>query len=364
MLVILGTFGIFCMIFCFTHFLSYSCNTPVTYCIFHGERSGLNYAIGRKEFLLQDIRNGILLFECGTSLHCLECFFVVESVESFQDRIRNNWHGTIAWHTFGFAIVQGPNWQLVLLAINGKHGIDNTVYFFRLSECHQRLQGTISIPQRKRGIVFLGWRGINHVVHTTVFAIHITISRRSNHRVIMGGIENTLIGFILTFHNHLLQLLVPTVCTSLHYLVEIPMCQFGLHVHGCILTTYGRKGNLNLYLLYITKGQGRFQIRSFPLFLRFRRITVVGCKVCHLLVGFQYEVHLAVRTPVVAIAITFNGIIVYFAYITHLGLGVRVTFVKIDQDRSRLTGWISITMKTYTVGSSHFCLDVVSFYQQ
>ena len=190
--------------------------------------------------MLQDIWNSILPFISGAGLHCLECFFVIETFNTFQNGIRDDRHGAVSRHTFCFTIVQSPDWQFVLLAIDGKHGVNNARYSFRLGKSHQRLQCAVCIPQRKGGIVFLGWRSVNHIVHATEFAVHITISRWSNHGVIMSGIENTLVSFALTFYNNLLQLFVPTVCTGFHYLVEIPMVQFRFQIHGCIFATYWR----------------------------------------------------------------------------------------------------------------------------
>ena len=322
MLVVTGTLGIFGMVFHLAQLLGYSSYTPVAHGIFHSERSGLNHAIGRQEFLLQDIRNRILLFESGAGLHGLESFFVIESSDALQDSIRDDRHRAITRHTFCFAIVQSPDRQLVLLAIDREHGVHDTAYSFRLSQCHQRLQSTVSVPQRKGAVVFLGRRGVNHIVHASVLAIHVAIGRRSNHGVIMSGVEDSLVGFILTFYGNLLQLFVPLFGTCLYYLIKVPVVQFSLQVHGCIFATYRRKGYLELYLLYIAEGQCCLQGRSLPLVLRLGYIIVVCSEVFYLLVGLQYEIHLAVRSPVVAITITLDGVIVYLAYITHAGLGV------------------------------------------
>ena len=88
-------------------------------------------------------------------------------------------------------------------------------------------------------------------VGTTILAVHVTEERGCDHRMIHGGVEDTLLFLVHRFNVNAAKFFVPLVLGLRIYAVKIPARKFGGKVFGGILTTYGRDAHLykNLLLL-------------------------------------------------------------------------------------------------------------------
>ena len=254
-LIIMSTFRESFSIFGLSHLICHSSNSPIVHRIFHCYRSRLMDFVGRNISFFYHIGYSLLFLVSSRSFHSLPCFFRIETGKSFQIRIGNHRHGAIARHLIGFAAHQRPDGEFILLTIDGNHRIDYMVHHFRLGDSHQRIQCTVGIPQRKSCIVgFLRIR-VNHVVHSSILSIHITKKCRGNHGMIVCGIEHTSGSLIIGFYCHLLQLLVPSGGTPIHYFVKIPVGKFGLQIHRRIVTADRRKSDFYLHFFHVTKSE-------------------------------------------------------------------------------------------------------------
>ena len=103
-----------------------------------------------------------------------------------------------------------------------KHGLGNVFLPFGVNERHQRMSGTVGIPQREGGII--GEVTLVHLsVGSTVAAVNIAEHRRGYHGVIHGCIENTLLGRSAPADVHLLQLLFPFTVGISHERRKVPV---------------------------------------------------------------------------------------------------------------------------------------------
>ena len=112
-------FGIFFL----AHLLSHCSHAPVVYSIFHSYRSGFVNLIAWNKTEVHHVRHSLLKWIDGGSLHCSKCFFGIKSCEALEISIGNDWHCAIAWHTVGFAAMQCPYWQFIVLIIDRNHRI-------------------------------------------------------------------------------------------------------------------------------------------------------------------------------------------------------------------------------------------------
>ena len=101
----------------------------------------------------------------------------------------------------------------------------------RINNRHQRMQGTECIPQRKGRIIRITRsRCMYFLVHAQITAIHILISKRSNHRMVKCRIEVLLYHRIVGFDLDLVQCLIPDISRFGTDLIEVPTRQFGFHI--------------------------------------------------------------------------------------------------------------------------------------
>ncbi|KAG0732311.1 hypothetical protein G6F23_014444 [Rhizopus arrhizus] len=71
----------------------------------------------------------------------------------------------------------------------GEHGIDEVaVALLRLDQGKQRMQCTVGVPQRKRGVIRVALRLVHGVVRAAVLAVGIHEQRRPQHGVVQRGV--------------------------------------------------------------------------------------------------------------------------------------------------------------------------------
>ena len=113
-------------------------------------------------------------------------------------------------HAVGFVSSEFPHGQFAARLVLEKHGIYPVFGNLGLDDGHERVQGTVSVPERKDGIDrFVG--GADAVVHGTVASIHVAPQIGRCVAVIEGSIEVALFGAGATFYLDLAKCLLPAL---------------------------------------------------------------------------------------------------------------------------------------------------------
>ena len=90
-----------------------------------------------------------------------------------------------------------PNRQSPMNALLAvfQHGLHHIGIALSLQHIEQRMQGAISVPQRKDGVVGESFGLMNIVVKAAILAVNIHINGRINHRVVQRSVKHGFLVF-------------------------------------------------------------------------------------------------------------------------------------------------------------------------
>ena len=181
--------------------------------------------------------------------HGLDDFIVRETgAEAFHHGVGKGDEAGISYHAVRLIAHQVPYRQVSLLFVNVVEGGYDVVHLLRMDEGHQRLGGTVGVPEGEAGVI-LEVSFPDDVVVPAVLSVHVIEGRRGDHRVVEGGVEDGLGVGVVAPDGHFSELLVPGGTGFGLYGVEVPAGEFGLHVGAGACHGNGGEGDLDEHLL-------------------------------------------------------------------------------------------------------------------
>ena len=317
-------------------------------------------AIGRDIAALEHVRHALLLAIGGGGNHCIQSIVGVESGEAFQIGIGNDRHRAVAGHTLGFAAVQCPDGQFVVLLVNREHGVHQVRHNFGVDDCEQWAQGSIGVPQRERGVVGEALGSVNHVVDAAILPVDVAECRRSNHGVIERGVEHALGSGVVGGHFNSAEAVLPLAAASSGGAIEVEARHLGSHVGMSIFAAHRRESHLHHHLFFAA--EVKHALHSLVAQLRHALdefVLSIKLDVTNFFVSLEHEVGFAHRAPAASVAITLDGVVVDTTNHRADGYAAHAIF-EVHQHIRWFVGRIGVAMQAHACGGGEFSLDAIA----